>query len=246
ITGRSNRGPREDRLCGAAAPAPPAFGHVLGDHQADLGKVEYLTAFGADDLSVVETGSTRRARGRCVVDHVIGIHHRGEVLARCPGLLALLATSGTTLGPRWRGRLREPFSRRRHRGVAGVPAETLLQVGQLRLEHRHLRPQQRVLGRDLLVGGSVGRGIAGWNSPRYARWSRRWWTRLSGSLNSYFRSKVDPLNRNIAALAAATHSMLIDFHAAVADGDQYRAGWSSDGIHPTLEAADAMAKAAVG
>ena len=61
-----------------------------------------------------------------------------------------------------------------------------------------------------------------------------------------FRSKVDPLNRNIAALAAATHSMLIDFHAAVADGDLYRAGWSSDGIHPTLEAADAMAKAAVG
>jgi acyl-CoA thioesterase-1 len=61
-----------------------------------------------------------------------------------------------------------------------------------------------------------------------------------------FRSKVDPLNRNIAALAAATHSMLIDFHAAVADGDQYRTGWSSDGIHPTLEAADAMAKAAVG
>jgi len=61
-----------------------------------------------------------------------------------------------------------------------------------------------------------------------------------------FRSKVDPLNRDIAALAAATHSMLIDFHAAVAEGDQYRNGWTSDGIHPTLEAADAMAKAAVG
>jgi len=61
-----------------------------------------------------------------------------------------------------------------------------------------------------------------------------------------FRSKVDPLNRDIAALAAATHSMLIDFHAAVADGDRYRTGWSSDGIHPTLETAAAMADAAVG
>ena len=61
-----------------------------------------------------------------------------------------------------------------------------------------------------------------------------------------FRSAVDPLNRSIAALATATHSMLIDFHAAVADGDHYRTGWSSDGVHPTLEAADAMARAAAG
>ena len=61
-----------------------------------------------------------------------------------------------------------------------------------------------------------------------------------------FRYKVDPLNRNIAALAIATHNMLIDFHAAVADGDEYRSGWTPDGIHPTLAGADAMAAAAVG
>lgn len=63
---------------------------------------------------------------------------------------------------------------------------------------------------------------------------------------SEFRSQIDPLNRNIAALAVDTQSMLIDFHAAVATGDQYRPGWTPDGIHPTLAAADAMAAAAAG
>jgi lysophospholipase L1-like esterase len=61
---------------------------------------------------------------------------------------------------------------------------------------------------------------------------------------SRFRGQVDPLNRSIAALAVSTHSALIDFHAAVADGVQYRPGWTADGIHPTLVAADAMAATA--
>jgi acyl-CoA thioesterase-1 len=59
-----------------------------------------------------------------------------------------------------------------------------------------------------------------------------------------WRSKVAPLNAGIAALATATHSELIDFHAVVADGDQYRSGWTVDGIHPTRTAAEAMARAA--
>lgn len=59
-----------------------------------------------------------------------------------------------------------------------------------------------------------------------------------------FRYNVDPLNEQIATLAAATHSTLINFHAVVADGDEYRSGWTEDGVHPTLVAAEAMATAA--
>ncbi|HEY4927694.1 MAG TPA: GDSL-type esterase/lipase family protein [Acidimicrobiales bacterium] len=59
-----------------------------------------------------------------------------------------------------------------------------------------------------------------------------------------FRHKVAPLNVSIAALATVTDSTLINFHAVVADGNQYRSGWTADGVHPTLVAAEAMAKAA--
>jgi lysophospholipase L1-like esterase len=60
-----------------------------------------------------------------------------------------------------------------------------------------------------------------------------------------FTDAVDGLNARIATLAAATHSTLIDFHAAVAEGDAYRPGWTVDGVHPTLRGAEAMASAAV-
>jgi lysophospholipase L1-like esterase len=59
-----------------------------------------------------------------------------------------------------------------------------------------------------------------------------------------YRAYVDPLNARIAVLAAATHSTLINFHAVVAAGDHYRAGWTTDGIHPSHVAAVAMAAAA--
>lgn len=55
---------------------------------------------------------------------------------------------------------------------------------------------------------------------------------------------VDGLNARIEALAAGTHSPLIDFHAAVAEGDAYRPGWTVDGVHPALRGAEAMASAA--
>ncbi len=59
-----------------------------------------------------------------------------------------------------------------------------------------------------------------------------------------FSDAVAPLNARIVALAAATRSTLIDFHAAVANGNQYRTGWTTDGIHPTHSGAEAMASAA--
>ena len=58
------------------------------------------------------------------------------------------------------------------------------------------------------------------------------------------QSKVGPLNRAIEELAASTHSVLIDFYAAVAQGGQYRSGWTVDGVHPSQIAADAMARTA--
>ena len=100
VTGRSNGGRREGRLGGAATPTPPAFRYVLSDHQPDLGKVEDLATFGADNLSILQAGSTRRAQGRCVSNDQVRVDHLGQMLAGRPGLLALLATSSTTLGTR--------------------------------------------------------------------------------------------------------------------------------------------------
>jgi hypothetical protein len=85
-----------------------------------------------------------------VADHVVGIGHLGQVLARCTGLLALLAVSGPTLGTRWRRWLREPLGRRRHRGVARVAFESLAKIG-------NLCPKCGDLLRlvDTLIGGRV-------------------------------------------------------------------------------------------
>src|ERR1019366_4731871 len=158
-----------------------------------------------DHLGILQSRATRRARGWRVADHVVGIGHLGQVLARCSGLLALLAGSGPTLGTRWRRWLREPLGRRRHRGVARVAFETLAKIGNLCPKCGDLL---RLDGYDslqlgdqldqLVVGRSVRGGIAGRNSPRYARRSRRWWTRRSGGLNSYQLCKQrgrTPLNR---------------------------------------------------
>jgi hypothetical protein len=185
VTGRGGGNVGEVSLGGAATAASPTFRDVLGHHQADLGELEHLAAFVVDHLGTVQVGTARRARGRRVVDHLVGVCHLGQMLAGRTGLLALLAGRGPTLGPTRCRRFREPFGRRRHRGVARVAAKAFFQVGQLRLEHRHLGPQQLVLGHNLLVGGGVGRGIAGRNSQRYARCSPWWWIRRSGGLNSY-------------------------------------------------------------
>ena len=106
-----------------------------------------------------------------MVDHLVRIDHLGQVLARGTGLLALLAGRGSTLGPAWCRRLREPLGRRRHRGVPRVATETLLeiskacsQLGQLRRLRADHRLQLGILHLELLVGGSVGREIAGRNS----------------------------------------------------------------------------------
>jgi hypothetical protein len=125
-----------------------------------------------------------------MTDHLIGLCHLGQVFAGGTGLLPLLPGGSSTFGPGRCRRLREPLGRGGHRRVARIPTEALLQVGQLRLEHGHLCPKQSILGHDLLVGRSIGREIAGWNSPRYARWSPWWWIRPSGDLNSYALVKV--------------------------------------------------------
>jgi uncharacterized protein YjeT (DUF2065 family) len=104
---------------------------VLGDDQTDLRELEHLAAFGRDHLGVVQTGTARRTRWRCVGDHLVGIGHLGQVLAGCTGLLALLAGLGPTLCPTWCRRLREPFGRRRHRRIARVAAETLTEIRDL-------------------------------------------------------------------------------------------------------------------
>jgi len=149
---------------------------VLGDNEADLGKLEHLSTFSVDDLGVFQARSARRARWRCVVDHVVGIGHLGQVLARRSGLLTLLAGRGPTLGTRWRRRFGESFGRWWHGRVAGIAADTFTKIG-------HLRPQRSDLRRlrrhhalqltdqcdQLVVGRSVRGGIAGRNSPRYAR-----------------------------------------------------------------------------
>jgi hypothetical protein len=78
--------------------------------------------------------------------------------------------------------------------------------------HR-VEPDFRCLGRhyslqvahqpdQLVVGRSVRSGIAGWNSPRYARRPCRWWTRLSGDLNSY-ETNMSPVRA--ADLPVAKH-----------------------------------------
>src|ERR1035437_2252667 len=138
--------------------------------------------------------------------------------ARClPGAPGCLPGEGrcpTLSTGRCRG-LRESFCRWRHRRVAGVPAEALFQVGQLRLEHRHLGPQQRVLGRQLLVGRSIGGGIAGRNSPPYARSSPWWWIRWSRDLNSYLDSLGVHSRTGAAVTGRCRRSLLgkLELHA---------------------------------
>lgn len=166
---------------------------MLGDHQADPGDLEDLAAICVENHGALQARAARGACGRCVVDHVVGVGHVVQVIARGTGLLALLPRRCPTFGPAWSRRLRD-LGRGRNRGVVGVPAETLLEIGnpvlQLDDNEAHLcdrGAQLGVLGNQLLVGRSVRGGIACRYSPRYERRSRRWWTRVSGGLNSHLR-----------------------------------------------------------
>src|SRR5665213_2805669 len=100
-----------------------------------------------------------------------------------------------TFGPGRRRWLGEQLGRRWHRRIAGIALETLTQIGHLgsqcgdfRCLGRHYSLQVGHQPDQLVVGRSVRSGIAGWNSPRYARRPCRWGTRPSGDLNSYSRT----------------------------------------------------------
>ena len=55
---------------------------------------------------------------------------------------------------------------------------------------------------------------------------------------------VAALNAGLRQLAARHHLPLIDFHAVLADGDDFKPGLSEDGVHPNVAASRLMAQAA--
>jgi lysophospholipase L1-like esterase len=61
-----------------------------------------------------------------------------------------------------------------------------------------------------------------------------------------YAGQVAELNAGLRRLGEQTGTTVIDFHSVVADDDgRWRPGFSSDGIHPTRAAGDAMARLAV-
>ena len=150
---------------------------MLGDEETDLGEVEDLAGLDVNHLGVPEPGPTRGARRGCVNDRDVGVCHLGQMLAGGTGLFALLPRGGTTLRTRRGGRFREQLRGGGRRGAPGVAAETLLQIGNLALQAGDLSGLRLHKGGQLLVCRRLRGGIAGRNSPRYARRWRRWWTR---------------------------------------------------------------------
>jgi len=116
------------------------------------------------------------------------------MLAIGPGLLAGTSLCFASSGPAGNGRLGEPLGRWRHCHIVRFPAPLLLEIrdacSQRTVETLELDDpcllRSNELGALLVRGRAINwEGIAGGNSPPYARCCPRWWMRRSGDLNSY-------------------------------------------------------------
>ena len=167
---------------------------MLGDERPHRWQLEHLATLDVDELGIGQVTAAATARRGRVHAHVVGDLHLGQVLALGPGLFARASLCGTSFSPIGDRGLSEPLGRRRHRRVARVPAQSLLEICDtcslfadepLELDDAGLL-RSNEFGQLLIQGRAVNRrGIVGWNSQRYARRSPRWWTRRSGGLNSY-------------------------------------------------------------
>ncbi len=137
---------------------------------------------------VIMTGTVHRLLELAVL-------HLSQVLSLGTGLLARAALGRSTFCPAGSGWLLQSFFRRRHRRVARIATETLLEIGETGFKlgnacrlllGQQLKRSDLIL--QLLVGDLVRerRAIVGRNSQRYARLIPRWRMVRSGDLNTYY------------------------------------------------------------
>ena len=107
---------------------------VLSHVGADLREIEDLADLIVDHLGIAQLRPAVRARRRRMDKHLVGVGHLREVLALRAGLLCLAACLCPALLAVSGGGLSEPFGRGRHRGVARVAPEALLEIRQPSLE----------------------------------------------------------------------------------------------------------------
>src|SRR5674476_1264384 len=191
IASRTGRLGREQRCRLVSAVAALALRTMLDGCHHNRREIEHLAPDLPGDRRVGKIIPTSLAVVRRVVDDLVGIGDRWEVLAQSTGLLAGLFTR--TAAARLGRGLRVPVRGGRLRRVLRVHPEPRPQPCVVRrqddvcsgqfvqpyTEFNDLVPQMLVLHRQLGVGRlpvGLGRGCVGRNSLRYARRCPRWWT----------------------------------------------------------------------
>src|SRR5450759_3450603 len=203
IASRTGRLGREQRCRLVSAVAALALRTMLDGCHHNRREIEHLAPDLPGDRRVGKIIPTSLAVVRRVVDDLVGIGDRWEVLAQSTGLLAGLFTR--TAAARLGRGLRVPVRGGRLRRVLRVHPEPRPQPCVVRrqddvcsgqfvqpyTEFNDLGPQMLVLHRQLGVGRlpvGLGRGCVGRNSLRYARRCPRWWTVPLQGVNSYVNS----------------------------------------------------------
>src|SRR5665647_996932 len=198
-------GKRCTRLISAVTPA--VLRSMLDGPHFDWREVEHLAPDLPSDRCVAEIVSASLTVIRCVIDDLVGIGDRGEILAWSTGLLAGLLARPTTT--RFRRRFRAAIRRRRLRRVLRVHPEPRPQLCVVRRQGevrcgQFVQPGSELdeLGSEPLIlsyqvdVGRLPNGLGGWgvsrNSLRYARRYRRWWTVPQRGVNSYMKSIIEP------------------------------------------------------
>ncbi len=121
------------RCLGLASTRTTATLHaVLGDVRLDRGQLEDLAPLDTHHIGVGEVGATVRAHRRSVGQHLVGFGHLGQVFPLCARLLAWTTFRGPPLGAIGGRGLGESLCRGRHRRVAWVLAQSLLEVSEAR------------------------------------------------------------------------------------------------------------------
>ena len=149
------------------------------------GSSNTLSAFGLDHLGVVEVGSARRARGRCVGTTWSGSATWARCLPGAPGCLPCLRAAARRSARDGDGGFENPSADGGIDELRGFRPRRSSRSASFDSSIDTCARSSAFFGRQLLIGGIVWRGIAGRNSPRYARRYPWWWIRRSGGLNSY-------------------------------------------------------------